>query len=323
MNCTMRDNFWNQIYELAQMDSSIVIVSADFGAPSLDKFRRDYPKQYINVGISEQNAILVATGLALVGKKPIVYAISQFITLRCFEQIRIYPCGMNLPITIVGVGAGVSYWESGPTHHCMEQISVMRTLPHLKMINCSDLVMAKYVAEYVVKSQRPIYIQLDRECVDEIDENVIDFNKGYRWIGRYNKNLVIATGIMVKEIIEIKKEYNFNFSVIDIFSLPVEKELFVNEIKGVDSIITVEENVKEGGIGSYILELLSDFGILVSLSRVALKIDKGYAPSYTYGSRENIREAYGIGKKEIINTIKNKFYKTKGGQENDKYTINE
>ena len=108
MRQAMRDAYWDRIYELAKNDRNIVIVSADFGAPSLDKFRRDFPNQYINTGISEQNAVLLATGLALAGKKPIAYAITQFITLRCFEQIRIYPCGMDLPVTIVGVGAGAS-----------------------------------------------------------------------------------------------------------------------------------------------------------------------------------------------------------------------
>jgi len=149
---SMRDAYWDKIYELAKEDKDIVIVSADFGAPSLDKFRRDFPEQYINTGISEQNAILLATGLSLAGKKPIAYAITQFITLRCFEQIRIYPCGMDLTVNIVGVGAGACYWESGPTHHSFEQLSIMRTLPNLKIINCTDNHMAKEAAIFTINS---------------------------------------------------------------------------------------------------------------------------------------------------------------------------
>ena len=87
-NVTQRDAFWNRIYDLAGENHDVVVISADMGAPSLDRFRRDLPGQFVNVGIAEQNGILIAAGLALQGKRPFVYAIASFITLRCLEQIH-------------------------------------------------------------------------------------------------------------------------------------------------------------------------------------------------------------------------------------------
>lgn len=299
---TMRDCFWDEIYKMAQSDSDIVIVSADFAAPSLDKFRQDFPERFINVGISEQNAILVATGLAIAGKKTIAYAITQFISLRCFEQIRIYPCGMKLPITIVGVGAGLSYYESGSTHHCIEQLSIMRTLPNLNIINCSDTNMSRKIPNYVMNSENACYVQLEREIVD-IDTSNIDFFKGYRTFGMKKDILIITTGIMTNEILKTSVDLNCELYIMDLFKIPVNVELFIEELAGVKQIITVEENTLAGGIGSYILEILSDNGFFIPVKRLALDIKNGYLPSYNYGGREAIRKEYGIGHEVIVENI--------------------
>src|SRR3990167_11486297 len=100
----MRDAFIKELYFRARSDKNIIFLSSEYGAPALDQFRRDLPKQFFNTAISEQNTISVAAGLALGGKKVYVYSIASFITLRCYEQIKIDLCCMNLPVTIIGVG---------------------------------------------------------------------------------------------------------------------------------------------------------------------------------------------------------------------------
>ena len=303
----MRDAYWDRIYELAKNDRDIVIVSADFGAPSLDKFRRDFPNQYINTGISEQNAVLLATGLALAGKKPIAYAITQFITLRCFEQIRIYPCGMDLPVTIVGVGAGACYWESGSTHHSFEQLSIMRTLPNLETVNCTDCHMAKEAADFTVHASGPKFIQMDREVIDGIYRGTIDFKKGYSFLTAKNENMVISTGNMTKEAMDILNHAELDFGIMDIYKFPVDTESLKAELEGVKNIITLEEGAREGGLGSYILEILSDYEIRIPVHRIALNTYDGYAASYNYGGREEIRKGYGMGRKDILRVIGKEF----------------
>jgi len=309
---SMRDAFWDQIYELAKKDKNIVIVSADFGAPALDKFRENLPEQFINVGISEQNAILVATGLALKGKKPIAYAITQFITLRCFEQIRIYPCGMNLPVTIVGVGAGACYWESGATHHCFEQLSIMRTLPNLRMLNCSDQEMAKQAADYYAQSTQPLFIQLDREVIHGhyVEHEPIDFTNGYKIHTSHPDNMVITTGNMFHEVSDIQQELkkeDIHFGVIDLFNFPAKHKLLTDDLTKVKHIITIEESCLEGGLGSHILEMASDVEFKGQIKRIALHTYQGNNGSYNYGGREAIRKEYGMGRDMIMQTLRNTF----------------
>ena len=153
-NITQRDAFWNKIYDLAKDNKDIVVVSADMGAPSLDKYRTDLPAQFINVGIAEQNGILVASGLARAGKRVFVYAIAPFITFRCLEQIRVNNSIMKIPITVVGVGAGFGYEDSGPTHHMIEDFALIRCMPSLVVNSISDSTMSAAVAEMSCKNSQ-------------------------------------------------------------------------------------------------------------------------------------------------------------------------
>jgi hypothetical protein len=128
---SQRDSFWNKIYEIARQDRRIVIVSADMGAPALDRIRRDLPGQFVNVGIAEQNGILVASGLAREGKRPFFYAIAPFAVFRPVELTRVNQAIMKIPITIVGVGAGFSN-ETPPRRPPLEDMrcAAFRTSPH-------------------------------------------------------------------------------------------------------------------------------------------------------------------------------------------------
>ena len=194
---TQRDAFWNKVYQMAFQDKNIVIVSADMGAPSLDKFRRDFPGQFINVGIAEQNAILIASGLAMAGKHPLVYAIAPFITLRCLEQIRVENSIMGIPITIVGVGAGFGYEDSGPTHHMVEDISIIRAMPNIIINSISDNIMAEYVAEKSSQMTITNYVRLDRQPSPDIYRPGHDFSDGLATISEGNDGCIIATGRII------------------------------------------------------------------------------------------------------------------------------
>ena len=305
---SMRDAFWDRIYELAQTDRDIVIVSADLGAPSLDKFKEDMPDQFINVGIAEQNAILVASGLALAGKKPLAYAITQFITLRCYEQIRIYPCGMDLPISIVGVGAGSCYWESGPTHQCIEDVSAIRLLPKVDIYNSSDQVMARDLADIAVNGKSPKFIRLDRELICDLHENTINYDDGFDVLTQLGRINILATGNMVKLAKDvsqrIKEENGITVGVIDVFKIPLAQERLIALLKTTSRIITLEEHVLSGGMGSYILEMLSDAEIDVKIKRLGYDTRNGYSKFYNYGGREAIRGEFGIDLESVTTRVK-------------------
>ena len=134
----IRDAFFDELYIKGSQNKDIVILSADMDAFSLRKFSKDFPEQYINVGVSEQNMINIAAGLALSGKIVFCYSIASFATMRCFEQIKVNICSLNLPVSIIGAGAGFSFGYDGPTHHGHQDLSSMRLIPEMTILELSS-----------------------------------------------------------------------------------------------------------------------------------------------------------------------------------------
>ncbi len=302
-NITQRDAFWNKVYEMARNDRNIIILSADMGAPSMDRIRKDLPSQFVNVGIAEPNAITVAAGLTLTGKKVFAYAIAPFITLRCLEQIRVENAMMNIPITIVGVGAGFSYEDSGPTHHLIEDMSIMRSLPNITINNITDRFMASAFAEISCKTKTTNYIRLDRKAYSDIYCETTDFTVGLSVLKESSKYYIVSTGCMAHVALDISKklEKKIDVGVIDIYTVPINSSLFLSTIKGAKKLISLEEHFLPGGLGSAVCEVLSDNNLLLPVKRIGLPVDKGYC--YKYGGREALRSYYGIDKEGVEENI--------------------
>lgn len=301
---TQRDTFWNRVYDLAKQDRNIIVVSADMGAPALDKFRTDLPGQFVNVGIAEQNAVLIATGLAMNDKHPFVYAIAPFITLRPLEQIRV-SCGiMNIPMTLVGVGAGFSYDDSGPTHHMIEDIAIIRAIPNIIINSISDNTMAKAIAEMSASMSTTNYVRIDRQPSNDLYDEKADFSKGLNVLKEGKDACIVATGSMVHAAMEAAKaleKKKLKVGVVDLFTIPIDGNLLVQKIAAAKKIITLEEHFLPGGMGSFVCEVLSDQGVRIPVKRIGLSVDDAYC--YEYGGREKIRSCYGIDKEGIFNQI--------------------
>ena len=127
----IRDALFDELYDIMKVDSRVMLLVADMGAWKMEQIVRDLPQQYMNVGIAEQNLIGVAAGLALVGRRVFVYGIAAFVSDRCYEQIKMDLCEMNLPVTIIGAGPGLSYGSDGPSHHAIHDIAVMSQFPNM------------------------------------------------------------------------------------------------------------------------------------------------------------------------------------------------
>jgi len=301
---TMRDTFWNRVYELAKEDQNVMIVSADMGAPALDKFRKDLPGQYINTGIAEQNATLIATGLALRGKKVYTYAIAPFITMRCYEQIRNYPAGMNLPITVVGVGAGVCYEESGPTHHSVEDISLLRILPNMTVYSASDNQMIRNFADITYRQISPNYVRLDRIVLPNIYPDGTEFSDGLGILRPVAEKTIVATGNMTHTALRVSdalKEKGISVGVIDAYSIPIKIDRFREATKDASVLYTFEEHTLPGGLGSHICELVLDYDLPLKVRRSGFDFSQGYC--YTYGGRSAIHPQYGLDEESLIKKI--------------------
>jgi transketolase len=297
---TQRDFFWNEIYEIAKTNSDVIIISADMGAPSLDRFRKDFPHKFLNAGISEQNAILLGAGLTLEKKRVYVYAIASFLTLNCIEKIRVQCSMMGIPLILVGVGAGLSYPDSGPTHHLIEDIAIMRAMPGIDIYNISDGAMAKALARESVHFTKPTYIRLEREKGLSFHKGqALELDIGFKVINKGQKKLIITSGHLLNSLYDFSVEYDY--TLIDVFKFPFNQEFLSSIISTYDEIFVAEEHVLTGGLSSAVLEAMNDFGTTKIIKRIGINPDKKFC--YNYGGREELRRYYELDKDNIIKKI--------------------
>lgn len=302
----MRDFFINEIYTSAKKNKDVILITNEQGAQSLDRYRKFLPKQFINAGISEQNIITAAAGMAKLGKKVFVYSIASFITLRCFEQIKLDINLMKLPVTIFGVGASYSYDNSGPTHHSIEDISILRTMKNLEIFSPSENNILKKIFKYSLKSKIPNYIRLDRQEQKSLERKKINFIDGYHFIKKtFESKIILTTGNMTSKAITIseiiKSKTGQNIGVIDIFNINFNFNKILSNNKNIKKIITIEEHLLRGGLGSIVAEHLFDLKLnsKIDLKRYGININN----VYTYLSREKIHEINGITISKIVRDI--------------------
>ncbi|WP_086232197.1 transketolase family protein [Campylobacter devanensis] len=295
-NITMRDAFFINLYEEMDKNENIYLITADFGAPMLDKIRESFNKRAINIGIAEQNAINIAAGLALEGKCVYVYGIAPFISMRPFEQLRINLSALsslrNINVNIISVGAGVSYSISGPTHHCLEDLSLIRTLPNFEIFSPSDSELVNRYFKHTIEIKMPKYLRFDATALPTLEYDAYDINDGFRVKKAKKSNIaIISTGYMSQKAYEISKEYDIE--LIDIYSINSnQNDKLIEYINRYEHIITLEEGfINCGGLDSYINFYIKNKNI----------INLGFAKKYTFdiGDREFIHSLNHIGFKDI------------------------
>jgi len=303
----MRDSFFDALFEIAKKDRDVVLITADTGAICHDKFKQKLGKQYINIGIAEQNMIGVAAGLALAGKKVYVYAIIPFVTMRCYEQIRVDLCCMNLPVTIVGIGAGFDYSTLGPTHHGTEDIALMRALPGMQIYSPCDSLMAEVLLEATYKQKGPRYIRLDRTGIPLIYKNKVDvdISSGFTVFKKGEDVCIITTGRMVYFALQAAKKLSddsIGVKIIDLFRIkPLNQDKLWNEIKDIKNIVTLEEHFLEGGIGDLVGRMLLAEESAVSFKSIG--VEDGFCRKY--GSREYLYRINKLDVNSIVESVKN------------------
>ena len=301
----MRDFFIDNLRNAAKKDKNILLISNEQGASALDKFRKELDNQFINAGISEQNIISVSAGLASQGKKVFVYSISSFITLRCFEQIKIDLNIMKLPVTILAVGASYSYDTSGPTHHSIDDIAILRTLGNFEIYSPSDNNVLKKIFNETLKSKIPNIVRLDRFPLKNIGEcKEVDIKRGFRVFVKSKKIAIISTGITTQIISNLREELSsekIEFLNIDIFQIKnFNKRIFKTFLSEVKNVITVEEHTLNGGIGSLVAEFILDNKLNISLTRLGIRDEN----LYSYLERSKNQEMNNIDKNSIKKEVK-------------------
>lgn len=290
----IRDIFFHGIYQLVKEGEDIVVVSSDLGAPSLDSFRKDFPNRFINVGIAEQNLIAVASGLQLAGKKVVAYGLNPFPVTRAFDQVRNLMASLQIPITLTALNAGTCSADAGYTHMPIENIAVLRTLKNVQILNPSDETTIRKLLREIVENPKPRYVQFDKFIEGSLySESDICCEKGFATKNQNCKVVIVSSGIMAHNLMKSKVPAK----IIDCFSLPIQEEEFVKELNGCKQVITVEDGVLPGGIGSMVLEILSDFNVAVPVKRFGLRFCQGYPERYV--NREMVFHEQGLTIAEI------------------------
>lgn len=307
----MRDVFIEGVYQRMKADPALMFLAADFGSPKLDRLRADFPDRFVNVGIAEQNLVNVATGMALEGYTVYAYAIAPFLTMRAFEQIRnnlsLLSHTHTVNVNLVGVGSGLSYDVSGPTHHGVEDITILRALPNMTVFSPSDWVLAGKFVDLTISRKTPKYLRFDGKPLENIYDpaSAIDIEQGFAVLAGGNEVCIISTGYMThtarRAVGALAKE-GIAAGLIDIFLLkPLPERGFVEAVRNYRHIVTVEEAfVGKGGLDSLIRNELDRHDVPVTMQSL------GFPDSYVFdmGSRDGLHAKNGMGEQNIIDAVR-------------------
>lgn len=288
----MRQALLSALTSYAKLDPSIFLVVGDLGHGVIDEFTREFPSQYINAGVAEQNMTGVAAGLAMNGRKVFTYSIANFPTLRALEQIRNDILYHGLPVTVVSVGTGFGYGVLGYSHHAIEDISIMRALPGLRVLSPSSDEEVREAVRQIVTVPQPTYLRLSKDSKSEDLEfeqrSSFDLSLGFG-----DRTLVLTVGSMhgpvleaVNKMTESEKQF---FTVRSVWRLK-PLELPALDLDGFSKIFTIEEHSLFGGFGSAVLEKLEGTPHIQKVSRIG--IPEGF--NHTVGSEAYLREACGL-----------------------------
>lgn len=302
----MRDAFLKSLTSMAENDKDIVLLTADLGFGVFEEFESRFPGQYFNVGVAEQNMTGVATGLALEGKKVFTYSIGNFPTLRCLEQIRNDAGYHNANVTVVASGGGFSYGALGMSHHCTEDIAIMRALPNVSVVAPGTIWEAGEATRLLAGQDGVGYLRLDKT---QADDNGGDVGGGFeigqsRCLREGSDITLIATGGILEEAVkaaECLAEKSINCRVLSFHSIkPIDTDAIKKAVAETGGVITIEEHNIVGGLGSAVSEVCMDLGIKPDKFK---RIGLNDVYSSVVGSQAYLRKYYGMDSDSIIKTI--------------------
>ncbi len=292
--------------EIVKDFNDLIILTSDVSTSAgLDRFRKTYPDNYIDVGIAEQNLIGIATGLANENYKVITTTFGPFQTLRCCEQIKVNLGYMKNKIIMVGLASGLALGSLGFTHASIEEIGVLRSIPNITIISPADCLELAKALEGAIKHNNSCYIRLTGSS-----NNPIVYEKDYEFqIGKSielkkgNDGVLICNGPLVYNCLEAAKlliKDNINISVIDMHTIkPIDKDMILKKMKESEIIFTAEEHNIIGGLGSAVAEVMSSEKNNCKLVRL------GINDVYTKGGSQNyLQHLNGLSIEKIVNTVK-------------------
>jgi transketolase len=257
----MREAFSNALVRLALADPQVILITGDHGYALFDEFRKRCPGQYFNAGIAEQNMVGMAAGLARVGFRPFVYGLAAFIPIRTVEQIKLDIAHDDLPVVLLGDGAGFVYSHLGTSHQSTEDIACTRAIPRLQVLSPADRYEMAAAMDYAYAAQGPVYLRMGKSDRGDVHSGATGALRPGRLLkvrdGRSDRPGLIATGSMVRTAVDTAK-------ILDliVWSAPVLKPLHADDVCAAahasNGLITLEEHSVLGGLGAAVSEITSE-----------------------------------------------------------------
>jgi transketolase len=298
----MRDEISQILAKTALVDPNFYVLSGDHGYALFDEIRKVAPQQFINVGVTEQAMVGYASGMLKQGLKVLIYGLAAFVPIRVIEFIKMDICYENLPLIILGDGAGVVYSTLGPSHQSAEDIACTRSLPNINIFSPADKFEMSAVLKKAFSLNSPSYIRIGKSDKPTVHQNELILQEEVSLLSILNSNnntdCIIATGSMLSTALTIAKRFK-----LDVFSMPELTKLNANiicdQLKHFKNIFTLEEHSVSGGLGSVIAEVIAEGNLNSKLKRFGIKNRfTQKCGSYEYAIRE-----HGLDENELVQQI--------------------
>lgn len=299
-----RSGFGAGLTELGMKNKNVVALCADLtGSLKMNDFENNHPERFFQVGIAEANMIGIAAGMTIGGKIPFTGTFANFSTSRVYDQIRQSVAYSNKNVKICASHAGLTLGEDGATHQVLEDIGMMKMLPHMTVINTCDYNQTKAATIAIAEHVGPVYLRFGRPKVPNFTEENQKFEIGKALsLLKGNDITIIATGHLVWEALEAAKflkEININAEVINIHTIkPLDKDAILKSVSKTKCIVTAEEHMLNGGLGDSVAQLLSR-ELPTTLEMVGVNDTFGES-----GTPRQLMEKYGLTSEDIIKAVK-------------------
>lgn len=302
----MRNTFSETLYAEATANPDVYIVVADISpAGSMAKFSSEYPERFINVGVAEQSMIGIAAGLALKGCHPFAYTIATFSLYRPFEMIRDDLCYQNLPVTVVGMGAGVIYSTLGGTHHTQEDIAIASALPNMQVLAPCDPLECVEATRWCARQKNgPVYLRIGKagEPVLTAQAEPWQFGK-LRYLRRGSDVCILTYGVITAMAVEIADKLaaqGRSVSLVSAHTLkPLDRDGITAALQQHRHVVVIEEHAPQGGLAPQVKQIAWDVRASCRLDTFTLQD----AFIHNYGSTNDLLAAHGLSPERILAAI--------------------
>jgi len=291
------------LIEQANKDKNIVVLCSDSrGSASLTPFVAAHPDQFVEVGIAEQNLVSISAGLAKCGKKAFAVSPASFLSTRSYEQAKVDVAYSNTNVTLIGISGGISYGALGMSHHSAQDIAAMASVPNMRVYIPSDRLQTKCLIEALLKDEKPAYVRVGRNAVEDIyEEGNVPFEMDRATVITKGSDVaIIACGEMVKPAVdaaELLKQKGISATVIDMYCVkPLDEAAIIKVANNAKAVITVEEHSPFGGLGSMVSQVVSR-----ECPKKVVNMALPDAPVIT-GTSKEVFNYYGLNAEGIVKT---------------------